>query len=77
MDDEASEEKVGICGLSKSGGWGFLVRDSTGVVFGAGAGRIQYAQDALQIGAEVCSQALKIIQTWASQVYKLSQIPSF
>ncbi|OEL19119.1 hypothetical protein BAE44_0019860 [Dichanthelium oligosanthes] len=38
----------------KSGGWGFVIRDTDGHVVGAGARKINFASDALHIEAEAC-----------------------
>ena len=48
----------------KCGGWGFVIRDHMGDVIGAGAGRVEYAQDVLQVEAEACVHALNYAQEW-------------
>ena len=49
---------------SGSGGWGFVARDENGVVAGAAAGFLPFAQDALHAEAEACLQALMHSQSW-------------
>jgi hypothetical protein len=49
---------------SEKGGWGFVVRDSTGEAVGVSSGRLDHVQDAFQSEAEAVSQALQIVQIW-------------
>jgi ribonuclease HI len=41
-----------------SGGWGFVVRDHDGVDVAAGAGPMQFPQNAIHAEAEACIQGL-------------------
>jgi hypothetical protein len=50
--------------VSRSGGWGFVVRDALGEVAGAGAGYMAHVQDALHTEAEACLHALLLSQAW-------------
>lgn len=47
-----------------TGGWGFVIRDSSGDVVGAGAGKITHASTATRTEAEACFQALSAAATW-------------
>jgi hypothetical protein len=47
-----------------TGGWGCVVRDSTGSAVGAAAGRLDHVQDAFHAEAEACSRALHLVQDW-------------
>uniref|UniRef100_A0ACD5X3E3 Uncharacterized protein n=1 Tax=Avena sativa TaxID=4498 RepID=A0ACD5X3E3_AVESA len=59
-------QKINIDGSftteSRSGGWGFIIRDSDGDTVCSGAGRVLHAQDALQTEAEACIQAMNVAQ---------------
>jgi hypothetical protein len=48
----------------RSGGWGFVVRDSVGTVRGAGAGAIKYAASAIQTEAIACAEAASAAAEW-------------
>jgi ribonuclease HI len=48
--------------VSRSGGWGFVVRDAFGEVAGVGDGYMAHVQDALH--TEACLQALLLSQAW-------------
>jgi ribonuclease HI len=59
-------QKVNIDGSfsaqDRSGGWGFIIRDSDGDTICSGAGRIPHAQDALQTEAVACIQAMQVAE---------------
>jgi len=44
---------------TKSGGWGFVIRDDDGAVVKAGCGKIEHAQDVFQVELIACFQAVK------------------
>jgi hypothetical protein len=44
---------------TKSGGWGFVIRDCDGIVRGAGAGRINVTASPAHSEAEACIQAVR------------------
>jgi ribonuclease HI len=56
---------------TRQGGWGFIVRDETGHVRGAGAGQIKYASSALHAEAQACSEALQATAFWGMGVIQL------
>jgi ribonuclease HI len=43
---------------SKTGGWGFVIRDHDGNGVPAGAGKIEFVHDAQSVEAEACLYAL-------------------
>jgi hypothetical protein len=49
---------------TRTGGWGFIARDATGSVRGAGAGRVNHAGSAMQTEAIVCAEALQAAADW-------------
>ena len=49
---------------SKSGGWGFVIRDNEGAVRGSGAGFISHAASAAQVEAQACAEALQAAACW-------------
>jgi hypothetical protein len=49
---------------TRTGGWGFIARDATGSVRGAGAGRVNHAGSALQTEAVACAKALQAAADW-------------
>lgn len=54
--------KVNIAGsffqVSSSGGWGYVIRDSNGLVISSAAGRLDHVRSALQAEAEACLQTI-------------------
>ncbi|KAE8801365.1 putative RNA-dependent RNA polymerase 2 [Hordeum vulgare] len=50
--------------MSRSGGWGFVMRNSNGAAVGATAGRLDHAQGTLHTEVEAYSRALHLIQEW-------------
>jgi ribonuclease HI len=62
------EMKINIDGSfnpsSKSGGWGFAIRDAEGDFMGGAAGYIEQANSALQTEAVACMKALQAAQDW-------------
>lgn len=49
---------------SREGAWGFVIGDNTSDVVSLGAGKMQYLQDAMQVEAEACLQAIQAAQNW-------------
>ncbi|KAE8821176.1 retrotransposon protein [Hordeum vulgare] len=48
----------------RRGGWGFVIRDSAGVVAGSGAGKMAFPMDAVHTQAEACIQGLTAAMNW-------------
>ncbi|KAE8801695.1 hypothetical protein D1007_22731 [Hordeum vulgare] len=48
----------------RRGGWGFVIRDSAGVVAGSGAGKMEFPMDAAHTEAEACIQGLTAAMNW-------------
>ncbi|GJN20559.1 hypothetical protein PR202_gb07951 [Eleusine coracana subsp. coracana] len=48
----------------RSGGWGFVIRNGVGEVLEAGAGKIEWAQDALQTEALAAMKGLEKASYW-------------
>ncbi|KAE8801666.1 hypothetical protein D1007_22698 [Hordeum vulgare] len=48
----------------RRGGWGFVIRDSAGVVAGLGAGKMAFPMDAVHTKAEACIQGLTAAMNW-------------
>ncbi|KAE8789456.1 hypothetical protein D1007_36346 [Hordeum vulgare] len=46
------------------GGWGFVIRDSVGVVAGSGAGKMAFPIDTVHTEAEGCIQGLTAAMNW-------------
>ena len=53
-----------FCAENRSGGWGFIIRNSNGEPVGAGAGHISQAHDALQAEALACLSGLQWASSW-------------
>jgi hypothetical protein len=49
---------------TRTGGWGFAVRDSTGQIRGSGAGALRYVASAAQAEAHACEQAARAAADW-------------
>jgi ribonuclease HI len=49
---------------SNMGGWGYVIRDSNGVVLGAAACRIDNASDALHTEAVAVLKAIQMVADW-------------
>ena len=60
----------------KSGGQGFVARDTQGEVVGSGAGYMQNVQDVLHTEAEACLQGLMQVQSWVFHAFTLRLIHS-
>ncbi|KAE8773514.1 hypothetical protein D1007_54200 [Hordeum vulgare] len=48
----------------RRGGWGFVIRDSAGVVARSGAGKMAFPMDAVHTEAEACIQGLTAAMNW-------------
>jgi ribonuclease HI len=49
---------------TRTGGWGFIIRNSDGLALGAGAGALHYAYDALHSEAMACLAGIQWSQSW-------------
>jgi hypothetical protein len=50
--------------VRKTGGWGFVVRDNTGQIRGAGAGALQLVASAAQAEAYACEEVVRSATDW-------------